>query len=224
MLPTRKIPAVPLALTQVLTTQQSFSCLIANRLNGLIGNIVSSGAGRQTNSQAGAVGGGGTNKDDNSWLLLCSALTDGPYSCELLEMCISVLKLIPCPSLFVADIWWGASTSNSFMYNVVHFIKQGSTLCRRLIARLALRFLPSRRCSWTKVLAKWTAASLYTKSNREISKKIGISEASKWRNFWRTFPHHSALKTCPSLDFDFLSLRRQLFWPLSFEAFSFVAG
>lgn len=29
------------------------------------GNIVSS-AGRQTNSQAGAVGGGGTNKDDNS--------------------------------------------------------------------------------------------------------------------------------------------------------------
>lgn len=30
------------------------------------GNIVSSGGGRQTNSQAGAVGGGGTNKDDNS--------------------------------------------------------------------------------------------------------------------------------------------------------------
>lgn len=44
----------------------SNSGLIANRLNGLIGNIVSSGAGRQTNSQAGAVGGGGTNKDDNS--------------------------------------------------------------------------------------------------------------------------------------------------------------
>lgn len=50
------------------------------------GNIVSS-AGRQTNSQAGAVGGGGTNKDDNSWLLLCSALTDGPYSCKLALHC-----------------------------------------------------------------------------------------------------------------------------------------
>lgn len=46
--------------------QHSSPCLIANRLYGLLGNIVSSGAGRQTNSQAGAVGGGGTNKDDNS--------------------------------------------------------------------------------------------------------------------------------------------------------------
>lgn len=32
------------------------------------------------NSQGSGVGGGGSNKDDNSWLLLCSALTDGPYS------------------------------------------------------------------------------------------------------------------------------------------------
>lgn len=48
------------------TSQFAFCSPIANRLHGLIGNIVSSGAGRQTNSQAGAVGGGGTNKDDNS--------------------------------------------------------------------------------------------------------------------------------------------------------------
>lgn len=32
------------------------------------------------NTQGQGVGGGGSNKDDNSWLLLCSALTDGPYS------------------------------------------------------------------------------------------------------------------------------------------------
>lgn len=32
------------------------------------------------NTQSAGVGGGGSNKDDNSWLLLCSALTDGPYS------------------------------------------------------------------------------------------------------------------------------------------------
>ena len=32
------------------------------------------------NAQGSGVGGGGSNKDDNSWLLLCSALTDGPYS------------------------------------------------------------------------------------------------------------------------------------------------
>lgn len=36
--------------------------------------------GRNQNSQQAGVGGGGSNKDDNSWLLLCSALTDGPYS------------------------------------------------------------------------------------------------------------------------------------------------
>lgn len=36
--------------------------------------------GRGTNTQGSGVGGGGSNKDDNSWLLLCSALTDGPYS------------------------------------------------------------------------------------------------------------------------------------------------
>lgn len=33
-----------------------------------------------SNTQSTGVGGGGSNKDDNSWLLLCSALTDGPYS------------------------------------------------------------------------------------------------------------------------------------------------
>lgn len=36
--------------------------------------------GRSTTTQGSGVGGGGSNKDDNSWLLLCSALTDGPYS------------------------------------------------------------------------------------------------------------------------------------------------
>lgn len=36
--------------------------------------------GRSANTQGSGVGGGGSNKDDNSWLLLCSALTDGPYS------------------------------------------------------------------------------------------------------------------------------------------------
>lgn len=36
--------------------------------------------GRNTSTQGSGVGGGGSNKDDNSWLLLCSALTDGPYS------------------------------------------------------------------------------------------------------------------------------------------------
>lgn len=36
--------------------------------------------GRAANTQGSGVGGGGSNKDDNSWLLLCSALTDGPYS------------------------------------------------------------------------------------------------------------------------------------------------
>lgn len=35
--------------------------------------------GRKT-GQGSGTGGGGSNKDDNSWLLLCSALTDGPYS------------------------------------------------------------------------------------------------------------------------------------------------
>lgn len=37
-------------------------------------------SGRNQNTQGSGVGGGGSNKDDNSWLLLCSALTDGPYS------------------------------------------------------------------------------------------------------------------------------------------------
>lgn len=60
----------------------------------------------------------------------------------------------------------------------------------------------------------------YTQNRIErYPKKIGISEASKWRNFWRTFPHHSALKTRPSLDFVFVSIRRQLFWPLSLKLF-----
>lgn len=36
--------------------------------------------GRTGTGQGGGTGGGGTNKDENSWLLLCSALTDGPYS------------------------------------------------------------------------------------------------------------------------------------------------
>lgn len=36
--------------------------------------------GRGITNQGSGTGGGGSNKDDNSWLLLCSALTDGPYS------------------------------------------------------------------------------------------------------------------------------------------------
>lgn len=36
--------------------------------------------GRTGIGQGSGTGGGGSNKDDNSWLLLCSALTDGPYS------------------------------------------------------------------------------------------------------------------------------------------------
>lgn len=60
--------------------------------------IVSGITNRQTNNQSSGVGGGGSNKDD-SWqqqqgLLLCSALTDGPYS----------------------YIW--TQLTNSFLYNV----------------------------------------------------------------------------------------------------------
>lgn len=41
------------------------------------GNIVSSTRQNNNQTKVGQVGGGGSNKDDNSWLLLCSALTDG---------------------------------------------------------------------------------------------------------------------------------------------------
>lgn len=36
--------------------------------------------GRNKTGQGSGTGGGGSNKDESSWLLLCSALTDGPYS------------------------------------------------------------------------------------------------------------------------------------------------
>lgn len=54
---------------------------------------------RATNvtAQSAGVGGGGSNKDDNSWLLLCSALTDGPYSyiwtTEIISIC-NVMQFI----------------------------------------------------------------------------------------------------------------------------------
>lgn len=70
------------------------------------------------NTQSAGVGGGGSNKDDNSWLLLCSALTDGPYSyiwaTEKFSMCNVLLFVSAFIRKMIGKIYSILSPENLF--------------------------------------------------------------------------------------------------------------